>query len=128
MTSLHAYLAWHLCTYNILPKKVLSYTYMNSIGLGQSPKLGPCIVVLKLWIQFSRKLLNTCVTIKLSTNSYVVPLSLVKILVLCHRLPLLCNRTLAPKTGGKNWEMLTDSPVRELAQVSTHAVSSMVTC
>jgi hypothetical protein len=103
LTSLHAYLAWYLCTYNILPKKVLSYPYMNSTGLGQSPLLGPCTVVLKLWIQYSRKLLNTCVTIKLSINSYVKPLSLVKILVLCHRLPLLCNRTLAPKTG-KCWQ------------------------
>jgi len=42
---------------------------MDSIGLGQSPLLGPCIIVLKLWIQYSRKLLNTCVTIKLSTNT-----------------------------------------------------------
>ena len=50
-------------------KKVLSYTYMVSIGLGQSPLLGPCIVVLQLWIQYSRKLLNNCATIKLSTNT-----------------------------------------------------------
>jgi len=33
--------------------------------------------------------------------SYVQPLLLAKILVFCHRLPLLCSRTLAPRNGGK---------------------------
>jgi hypothetical protein len=58
--------------------------------------------------------------------SYVEPLSLVKILVLYHRLSLLWSRTMAPRTEKKlgNVDILS----WELAQVTTQAVSSTITC